>query len=51
MDPTPLFLRIGHGYNVFSTELVKAKENPQKFVDGLVQHVAKSRVVFEVRAP
>lgn len=42
---------IGHGFNLFSVELVKAKANPEKFVDGLVQHVAKNRIVFEVRGP
>lgn len=40
--------RLGHGYNVFSKELVKVKENPQNFVDGLVQYCAKARIVFEV---
>ncbi len=41
--------RLGHGYNVFSTELVMAKSDPQRFVDGLVRYCAVNRVLFEVR--
>jgi hypothetical protein len=40
--------RLGHGYNVFSTELVLAKPDPQRFVDGLVRYCAVNRILFEV---
>ncbi len=40
--------RLGHGYHLFSADKCVKKENGQDFVDGLVQFVAKSRILLEV---
>ncbi|GAB5034489.1 adenosine deaminase [Nannochloropsis oceanica] len=40
--------RLGHGYHLFSVDKVTKKENPAAFVEGLVQYVAKRRIMLEV---
>jgi len=40
--------RLGHGYHLFSVDKVVKKERPAEFVAGLVQYVAKRRIMLEV---
>lgn len=40
--------RLGHGYHLFSVDKVTKKDKPAEFVEGLVQYVAKRRIMLEV---